>query len=1028
MQHRRYQLTVNSQTHNVLNRPVIYRIFLIVKLLSINTVFGQRFPIREFSIPDGLSNSYIISLGQDPSGRVWVGTGTGLNVFNGEAFQTITPTPFRDDQRVLSIMFLPNSTPIFFNQEGIIEYHKGKSTFTALDFIICGPIVDDQSQIWSMGYMWAAFQGNELYCIKHGKSERVTEKYLPKGQHILHGIAADRANKRVLIMSETNQCYEIKNGKSRLLNEFKGPGLRWLFNSTDGRPYCFAGRTLYRLEGSQWVRLYDLPEETILEQSANNIHSISVGKNGDICYHDGLNVKHFDGKTLSVFPINNPYVFCTYIDNSNNIWIGTNVRLYYVRSEIFSYYSSQEGYQPSAYTVNEAKDGKIYLGNFAFKDGIQRLEGNQFVRDQRIDKLPSIQQDLRMTEGTLRDHEGNLLFFSVTRGWIFYDGRTFKTFGDSTDYIYSSFDDTTHHRYLLANNGGDLYSIDKKSLKINKHYKFLDAYLACFEKDKLGRYWVGTDHNETYIWNGQDTTYKVWRGIPSRRTNQILKDHRGNLWFATTDGLFLYDYHQVIKIAPGLWKKRIRWIHFLNDQYLLLGMLDGMHVLDVKNFYEKHEIWTQFFDPWNGFVGTACVFRGMHEDTKGNIWVMTSEGLIKFSKQNLLRSLKNIPGGIVSFINAENGRVIPASGGEIRLASNLRRLRVQLQQPSVNNILENSLYRYKLERTDQNATAEWSEPVRDNELTFNNLSDGNYRLSVRIVRGHGLWQVKTYTQDFEVLPFWWNTWWARATALAMLLTVFFYWRTRQIAKKVAEKEEQLLSKQLLAEAQSQQSQLQLKAITNQIDPHFVSNFLTAIQSMVYEKDPDTVVTYLAKFGKIFRDQLMSKQKVFWTLEEEINFVRNYLELEQLRFGEKIRENSVIDKSLSLHDIIVPKMLIQGYVANAIKHGLDHKPGGGTVRIQLKNEDPYLLITVEDDGIGIEASKKIRRRFSTGQGLKINEAIFKDLNQRNELKTRQQITDLGHDNLSTGVRVEVWLPLRLKLPTQVGVESSSNEVS
>jgi two-component system LytT family sensor kinase len=108
-----------------------------------------------------------------------------------------------------------------------------------------------------------------------------------------------------------------------------------------------------------------------------------------------------------------------------------------------------------------------------------------------------------------------------------------------------------------------------------------------------------------------------------------------------------------------------------------------------------------------------------------------------------------------------------------------------------------------------------------------------------------------------------------------------------------------------------------------------------------------------KLSKVLR-RLLRKHENFSTLREELSFIEDYLSIEVMRFGEKLRfEKDVAEETL---DILVPSMLLQPLVENSIKHGLSSKVEGGTVRIRIRSADGKLQLLVEDDGVGIPESK------------------------------------------------------------------------
>ena len=164
-----------------------------------------------------------------------------------------------------------------------------------------------------------------------------------------------------------------------------------------------------------------------------------------------------------------------------------------------------------------------------------------------------------------------------------------------------------------------------------------------------------------------------------------------------------------------------------------------------------------------------------------------------------------------------------------------------------------------------------------------------------------------------------------------------------------------------------------------------------IGSMVYKSDPDTVYDHFSKLAQLIRSTLKDSAKISRSLKEEIEFVKNYVEIQQARFKGKFKFQLEIDKHTNLH-IEVPKMIIQTYVENAIKHGLVHKEGDGILLIGIKGCEQGLQIVISDNGIGRQKASSLNRQ-STGMGLKIVEQIFSMYKKLYHYEITQEIIDL-----------------------------------
>jgi two-component system LytT family sensor kinase len=165
------------------------------------------------------------------------------------------------------------------------------------------------------------------------------------------------------------------------------------------------------------------------------------------------------------------------------------------------------------------------------------------------------------------------------------------------------------------------------------------------------------------------------------------------------------------------------------------------------------------------------------------------------------------------------------------------------------------------------------------------------------------------------------------------------WNSTRNEKKLEEQQ------RLLAEAR-------LEALTSQINPHFLFNTLNSVSSLI-RTDPQQARVMVVKLSKILR-RLLRKHDNFSSLRDELTFIEDYLAIEMVRFGDKLRfEKDVASDTL---DMLVPSMLLQPLVENCIKHGLSSKVEGGTIRLRAERRDSKLHLLIEDDGVGIPEAK------------------------------------------------------------------------
>jgi len=174
----------------------------------------------------------------------------------------------------------------------------------------------------------------------------------------------------------------------------------------------------------------------------------------------------------------------------------------------------------------------------------------------------------------------------------------------------------------------------------------------------------------------------------------------------------------------------------------------------------------------------------------------------------------------------------------------------------------------------------------------------------------------------------------------------------------------------LEQQQRSLNEARLAALSSQIQPHFLFNTLNSVTALI-RLDPEQARQVVQKLSKILR-RLLRRQENLTSLDEELSFIEDYLSIEMVRFGDKLRFVKEIDPAT--RGLLVPSMLLQPLVENSIKHGLANKVDGGTIRVRSYLSEGRLHILVEDDGLGIPEAK-LATLFERGIGVNnVNERL------------------------------------------------------
>lgn len=251
-------------------------------------------------------------------------------------------------------------------------------------------------------------------------------------------------------------------------------------------------------------------------------------------------------------------------------------------------------------------------------------------------------------------------------------------------------------------------------------------------------------------------------------------------------------------------------------------------------------------------------------------------------------------------------------------------------------------YRYRL----RGQSIEWTYAGTRREALFTDLKAGDYHFEVQARYPWQEWVLEAPTYHFKIHTAFWRTWWFWTLVVVLIGTVLYLWlndRYRRAAERLK------LENELM--------EMERKALRLQMNPHFIFNALDSISSFIFKKDPKQAVRYLNNFAKLMRLTLESSMEHVHPVETEVSILKNYLELEKLRFSEKFDYEIEVDEKID-YDVGLPPMLIQPHVENAILHGIKPKDGNGFVRISFSREGDQLCCIVDDDGIGREKAKDL----------------------------------------------------------------------
>jgi hypothetical protein len=614
--------------------------------------------------------------------------------------------------------------------------------------------------------------------------------------------------------------------------------------------------------------------------------------------------------------------------------------------------------------------------------------------------------------GSYIDKLGNV-FLGNSKGILKYDGNSYSWFyhepvGDAILYIYH--DDVTDNIYAASAKNGLLEFNSQGLIKVHSDRQLRENtdLEICVVVDKFERIWLSGKQGISVKENGK------WRNLPDEKDSisigaiSMLKDDRGNLWLGSNDGLYFYEYENLRKVAGNVFDRQIGVLNITDNNELLIGSITGIGLMNLDDFYRDGTEYVRFFDANNGFLGTECKHNSSFKDTDGNIWICTSDRVVKVIP-DALASNPNPPRVYLEGINIASDdmgsqSVFHIYDEDIDHVFEAGQDNLRFNYHAISHSAPHSVrYQSMLEGYDDS----WSVLSSERYRTYTNLAYGAYTFKVKAFNNDGVESMHSASIGFEILPDWHERLSVRIVGLLGLLgmaVLFGYLYNDHIRKR----------KLSAAQNERRIAKLQFKALRGLIDPHFTFNAINSIASMVYKENRDEAYHYFTKFSKLIRSAFDTSDRTTRTIKEELTFVTDYLDIEKMRFKDRFSYEIDVDRKVN-GDWRIPKMVVQIYVENSIKHGLANKETGGLIKVQMGLKDEYLRISIWDNGLGRkDINTKEKKANGLGKGTKIMKEYFMLMNRFNDNKIRTETIDLKDANGNAcGTEVIVSIPLNFK---------------
>ncbi len=937
-----------------------YYYILFFLLFCINSGYSQSHVYKHYGVEDGLPSSEVYSAFQDSKGYMWFATDAGVSRFNGYEFENFDATDGLTDNTVflitedskgriwfgtfnLKLCYYQNDSiyPFKYNDE-IQSGIKGKGALQSF-------AIDANDNIW-MGFL---IEG--LYKVSStGEVNQMID--IPKGSHF--NLQYCKKNDMEVFGVAFNYELAISSYKLNTLKEgriTKGE-YKIIYNNSIYKDTLTTRRFvpgeysthLFKFEKSYLIQFYNewllcevingrmrqkrlksnFPNESVLSGIVDNDY-LWVCLRGD-----GVFQCKIKGDSLVVVNhfLEGADVSRVLKGDRGGYWLMTlNKGVYYLSSKEIKYIEVEENNTMLCLEVDTIS-GDLFSG--LSKGKVVKLMSDKLrLYFKEVVHIPKLYHSL------LYDYSNKSLILGSS---------------DVLDSLPVLKEGKLSYRTNYGRGGyksmmieeGKLYGAGSFGVSVlgenNEKYA---SYLASEEKiwctsviKYQGKIWVGANEGIRILSNQKLLNPFSKDPYLSSAITSMAKLSSDILLLGTKSfGVLVVENEKVVarlSKKEGLTSNLVKAIHVDNENVVWVGTKIGLNRVDflsVTNFKISK------LTKKNGLISGDISAIRSH---KNKLYLATTSGLAQFDKTKIKENRRPPLVYITQFrVNSSNREVKENT----KLSYKENFIKIYFEGLNYRSLGEVE-YLYRMLGVDSNWVSTTARSVQ-----YPTLQPKKYAFEVKAKNEDGYWS-KTEVISFTITPPFWLTWWFVSIEISFgigIVSGIFWYREKQ--------------NRIKSDAEKKMIELELKALRSQINPHFIFNTLNSIQHYIAINDFKNSNKYIVQFATLIRKILHVSEKNVITIQEEVEILSMYMDLEKMRFEEQFDYNIEVANSLDKDYDEIPSMLLQPYVENAIWHGLMNKKGKGRIKIKITEEGEYICCSLEDNGIGRKAAAAIKAK-------------------------------------------------------------------
>ncbi|WP_299115375.1 two-component regulator propeller domain-containing protein [uncultured Winogradskyella sp.] len=953
--------------------------------------------ITKFTKENGLKNNYAHVTYEDNNNNLWFGLYSfgGLTMFDGESLLNFSSVKELKIQRINSIFQDKSNRYWIGTNDGLILLYEHEDSWSfqliqkkdGLPNAYINKIKEDQT-----GTIWIATNGGLVSysqdTFKHHRVGHIMD-LSPVGDDGIWLASYQRG----LMKYERGSFYDYKfqgdddfrellsvhcdENEGVWFGSAWGEGLGYLngeevliISKNEGLSGGIIREITPDDSGNLWLATYDGglnklnpnsfkywgKEDEITEGFVIGLTKDTVGKKHIISFQGGLTTFSDNGFQIykNEFSLGSDRLISCFIDSKDNLWLGSHDFPFIRYKDGVSeifWLTTKDGKAIAISSINEDSEGNIWMGTIS--DTVIKYDGKHFLYFNFGNNQPN-----RWISNVAIDNQDGVWFWR-------HDGIV--------RYI-------NNKCFLFFNNPGAYYA-DEFFIEAGK-----DQTLWFGDERYIGKIYPNTKGDQLVdevLYFGNSGL--LYGGAPM----DIISEDKGILWVTTNNGLS--------RLAPQSQKGVVGYQSTnMGSKQDLFKSANGNSLV-----IEKDKLWMG----GNQEFGYKDISSYTPNNKIPKIQLHTinvKQEHIQYNKlsdstyssRTLVRKiLARTVDSLVPFTNLPGNFIAPYYINHLTF----RFSAVDWSAPA------NVEYQFMLEGVDN----QWSEPTYSEFADYRNIPHGEHNFLIRSKGSSGIWS-EPFSYRFLILPPWWQTWWAYTMYILIVIGLIYTFSQWRVSKLRQEQERQ-------ANIKAKMNQLELNALRAQMNPHFIFNTLNNIQSAIILKGERTANKLISAFSKLMRLTLNMSKSEYLPLVDEISYISSYLELEENRLGGNLETSIEVSDDIDLKNTLIPCMLFQPIIENALIHGLQPKKDNRKLDIKINQSEGFIIGQVEDNGIGRAAAetnkqKQIARHKSLATQI-LNERI--EINNTNSnLKMSYDIIDLYNNGKPSGTKVILNIPIYL----------------